>query len=142
MGDCSLKRDNHHLRALFVSSWRTSMHHEQQQPAFFKDARIAAQWFGIDLQHDTPTKEQQWWKWRLEVRATCIHMLLSYTEQPPRETLTCMTCGAEVRGERSLKKYMFSSGVDTAAHEMQTASRLEAKTGTQGSERSKKLPRL
>ena len=75
------------------------------------------------------------------------HVVLSYTtkadphepEQQPRETLTCVKCGAKVRGERGLKIHN-QQWCGQSAHEMQAASRPEDTTGTQGSERVKKWP--
>ena len=63
------------LNALRAAAWYA----RENDPAF-KDARTAAQSLGIDHQHDTPTREQQWWKWLL-VPATSIHISLSYTQR-------------------------------------------------------------
>ena len=61
------------LDALRAAAWDAG-----EDDATFTDARVAARSLGIDLQHDTPSRGQQWWKW-LAVPATSVHMLLPYT---------------------------------------------------------------
>ena len=95
---------------------------------------------------EKPSRDQNWWEWLLAVPATTIRKLLSYATRAdlwpgpqPSVTLTCEKCGARVKGERGLKIHL-QQWCGQSAREAQTASRLEAKTGMQGSERVKKWP--
>ena len=105
-----------------------------------EDARTAAV-----VPRENPSRDQKWWEWLLAVLATNIRKMLSYAARAdlwpglPSEILTCEKCGAKVRGERGLKIH-HQQWCGQSAHDAQTASRLEAKTETQGVERVKKWP--
>ena len=46
----------------------------------FTGSRVSPCLLGIDLQHDTPSREQQWWKCSLTVPAKSIHVALVLDE--------------------------------------------------------------
>ena len=148
MDDCRLKRSRHRRRDSPVSSWKTWMPFDglwARQRRETGQSRMPetqqARWeFIFHARH------QKWWDWLLAVPATNMHKLLSYAtkadlwlEQQPSETLRCEKCGVRVRGERGLKIHL-QQWCGQSAHDEQTASRLEAKTETQGVELVKKWP--
>ena len=95
--------------------------------------------------HAETSRDQKFWEWLLAVPATNIRKLLSYATRSdlwpglPSEMLTCEKCGVKVRGARGLKIHL-QQWCGQMAHDAETASRLEAKTETQGVERVKKRP--
>ena len=121
----------------------------EEKDSTVKAARAAACSMGVDLLRDTAARDQKWWKWLLAVPVTTIPTLLSCTtkadlcepNQQLREVFTCEQCGARVRGERGPETHL-QQWCGQTARDVQAASRLEAKTGTQGSERFKKWPCL
>ena len=95
---------NRALRHIARAPVHVSRERAREDDPSFMDARVAALLLRIDLQHDIPSREQQW-----SVPAMNICMFLSYTtkanlcesEQQPRQTLTCeQWCGQSALAKR------------------------------------------